>query len=189
MKACGERAHTHTNFAHALKSHAHIHLHVHAHDPPAITTSQSCADIAACVGLLCPKFPLAPVFHFATKMFPSHSQLTMLSRIAHNTLANEKFCTFLQPVTTCDFKPNLARIVLAAQTQDAVGGCEVRGRKHVKRLRKKGETVNPYSRNTVPVSQTRTCFHVVVALPGCVSMVSLPAFTRNQKQMQFTSPV
>jgi hypothetical protein len=93
---------------------------------------------------------LAPVFHFATKMFPSHSQLTMLSRIAHNTLAKERFCTFLQPVTTCDFKPYLARIVLAAQTtlQQALRRRheDAKNQKQIDRLEKKMQPVEALCR-------------------------------------------
>ena len=117
--------------------------------PPPITGTHITNDeLIADVRPFCPS-RRAVFFFIATKSFRRSSCLWGRTQISLTAFAIDSaprapaltkvhtFLQFIQPVTACNFKPNLARIVLATHTQETVRGCEVRGRQHVKRLHAK----------------------------------------------------
>ena len=63
-----------------------------------------------------------PIFTDDFGQHPHHSP----PRTKHSQKCTLFLSQPLQPVTTCNFKPNLARIVLTTHAQDTAGGCGVR---------------------------------------------------------------
>ena len=63
-----------------------------------------------------------PIFTDDFGQHPHHSP----PRTKHSHKCTLFLSQPLQPVTTCNFKPNLARIVLTTHAQDTAGGCGVR---------------------------------------------------------------